>query len=290
MQAFAYARPESLPTALGLLDQGGDRVSVLAGGTDLVIALRHGSADAKLVVDIKSVDGFEPRISADEARVTLSATAVMADVEADTRMRAAFPALAKAAATVGSVQIRNRATLVGNICHASPAADTAPALLAYGARVKIVNASGARLVALSDFFVGPGHTVLERGELAVSIELPTSEQPLRAAFAKVTRRRGVDLSAVSVACVMSAGGETRLGCGAVGPRPFVVVDRSGVLADPGASDAAKGEVLEELLLEASPISDVRASREYRAAMLRVVSLRLIRACLDQSARGGGISG
>ena len=217
------------------------------------------------------------------SRLRISATTVMVDVERDKRVRATFPALADAAATVGSVQIRNRATVVGNICHASPAADTVPALLIYGAEVNISSTQGARRVPLAEFLVGPGRTVLERGELVTSIDLPVRPPGHREAFAKVTRRRGVDLATVNLACMVDNQGRTQFAYGAVGPRAFLVADESGVLADLSAPEATRERVLSDLLAHASAISDVRASREYREAMLRVMSLRLLRDCLSRLA-------
>lgn len=283
MRPFAYARPATLSEASALLDEHGPMAAVLAGGTDLVVALRGGAIAPQVVVDVKRVAELAPGVTMDGVRLRIGATTVMADVERDQRVRAAFPALADAAATVGSVQIRNRATVVGNICHASPAADTVPALLIYGAELNISSARGARRLPLSQFLVGPGRTALERGELVTSIDLPVGPPGHAEAFGKVTRRRGVDLATVNLACMVDARGRTQFACGAVGPRAFVVADESGVLADPSAEEAARQQVLGDLLSHASPISDVRASREYREAMLHVMSLRLLRICLSRLA-------
>jgi carbon-monoxide dehydrogenase medium subunit len=173
--------------------------------------------------------------------------------------------------------------VVGNICHASPAADTVPALLIYGAEVNISRAQGTRRMPLAEFLVGPGRTALERGELVTSIDLPVRPPGHREAFAKVTRRRGVDLATVNLACMVDAEGRTQFAYGAVGPRAFLVADESGVLADLSAPEATRERVLSDLLAHASPISDVRASREYREAMLQVMSLRLLRNCLSRLA-------
>jgi len=283
MRPFAYARPATLSEASALLDEHGPMAAVLAGGTDLVVALRSGAIAPQVVVDVKRVAELAPGVTMDGVRLRIGATTVMADVERDQRVRAAFPALADAAATVGSVQIRNRATVVGNICHASPAADTVPALLIYGAELNISSARGARRLPLSEFLVGPGRTALERGELVTSIDLPVGPPGHAEAFGKVTRRRGVDLATVNLACMVDARGRTQFAYGAVGPRAFVVADESGVLADPSAEEAARQQVLGDLLNHASPISDVRASREYREAMLHVMSLRLLRICLSRLA-------
>jgi carbon-monoxide dehydrogenase medium subunit len=182
---------------------------------------------------------------------------------------------------VGSVQIRNRATLAGNICNASPAADTAPALLVYQAEVVLARAGGVRRVLLDDFFLGPGQTVLQPGELVRAIELPKPGPPFGAAFGRFTRRRGVDLAGVSVCCGVDSRGTSRFGFGAVGPRPLLVADRTGVLADPAAENKVRERALEQLVGQASPISDVRASREYRQAMLPVLSRRVLAAAIDR---------
>jgi carbon-monoxide dehydrogenase medium subunit len=176
-----------------------------------------------------------------------------------------FPALAAAASVVGSVQIRNRATLAGNLCNASPAADTAPALLAYLASVAISGPEGERVVPVAGFFLGPGSTVLGRGEVVTSVEIPIPAERTGSAFARVTRRRGVDLASVSVACAVEPSGRTRFGFGAVGPTPLFAESTTEDLADPDG--------WARLLEVTSPISDVRAGGDYRRAMLEVHSRR-----------------
>jgi carbon-monoxide dehydrogenase medium subunit len=269
--------------ALALLDEHGPDATLLAGGTDLVVALRNRTLRPKLVIDLKRVAELRPSISETGEWVTINATTVLTDINDDNQIRARFPALVDAAATVGSAQIRNRATLTGNICHASPAADTAPALLVYGAVVNVASVRGTRRVNIGEFCVGPRQTVLQRGELVTSIDLPVAAARRAATFARITRRRGVDLATISLCCMVEATGRTQFAYGAVGPRPFLVSDESGVLADPQAGDAAKDEVLRRLLTQASPISDVRGSREYRHAMLLVMSRRALHASIEKLA-------
>jgi CO/xanthine dehydrogenase FAD-binding subunit len=283
VQPFEYARPATLSEALRLLDGGGPEACLLAGGTDVVVALRNRTLRPKLVIDLKGVEELRPAITDDAGWLTIAANTVIADINDDHRIRARFQALVDAGAVVGSDQIRNRATLTGNICHASPAADTAPALLAYGAVVNVAGSQGTRRVSMSDFFVGPGKTVLRQGELVTSISLPVTSERRGATFARITRRRGVDLATVSLCCIVEASGRTTFAYGAVGPTPFVVVDDSGVLADPGAGADAKDEALSRLLTRASPISDVRGSREYREAMLLVMSRRALQTSIERLA-------
>ena len=174
MHPFAYARPATLAEAVSLLEEHGPEARLLAGGTDLLIRLRDGSARPAVVVDVKRIAELRPAIREDQGRLVISAGTVMTDVAADDRVRRLFPALAEAAAVVGSVQIRNRATLAGNVCNASPAADTAPSLLVYDATVVAAGPGGTRRIPIDAFFVRSGVTTLARGELVTALELPTA--------------------------------------------------------------------------------------------------------------------
>jgi carbon-monoxide dehydrogenase medium subunit len=281
MQPFQYERPSTLSDVFDLFDDHGPDASVLAGGTDLIVGLRNRTLKPKVVIDLKRVAELRSGIGETSGSLTVNADTVLADLNDHPRIQALFPALVEAAAVVGSIQIRNRATLTGNICHASPAADTAPALLVYGAVVNVASAGGTRRVNLNEFFVGPRQTVLQVGELVASIELPITADRRGATFARITRRRGVDLATISLCCLVEASGRTQFAFGAVGPKPFLVSDESGVLADPAASEAAKDEVLRQLLTHASPITDVRGSRGYREAMLLVMSRRALRSSIER---------
>lgn len=277
---FHYARPQTLAEVLSLLDTHGPAARVLAGGTDLVVQLRRGEVPA-IVIDLKRVNGLGAEIVEVDSCLRIGAGTVMTDLIHDERVRAWFPALVEAAAVVGSVQIRNRATLVGNICNASPAADTAPALLVYGAVANLVSASGVRRVPLAEFFTGPGRTALTRGELVESLDLPRPSAPVGAAFGRLTRRRGVDLAVINLCCLVTAGGETRVACGAVGPRPFLVREDHAGLTSRSALAVAPESMLHRLIAPASPITDLRASREYRSAMLRVFLRRTLQVAIDR---------
>jgi CO/xanthine dehydrogenase FAD-binding subunit len=281
MTPFAYLRPDSLDDVLALLTRHGPDARLLAGGTDLLVRLRLGHVRPTLVVDVKRVAGLRADILEADGCLSVGARVVMTDLIRDERVRRQFPALVEAAAVVGSVQIRNRATLVGNVCNASPAADTAPALLVYGATANVIGVAGPRRVALADFFTGPGQTALHRGEIVESIDLPLPAGARGAAFGRVTRRYGVDIATINVCCLVNASGRIRFAYGAVSSRPLLVDDESGLLADEGAPAAACAERLQRLISSASPISDVRGSREYRLAMLEVMSRRTLRAARDR---------
>ena len=281
MRQFEYARPNNLDEALALLDTHGPEAKLLAGGTDLVAQMRIGRTQPKIVIDLKGIAALRSDIVAVDSRLRIGALATMTDVIDDTQVQRHFPALVEAARVVGSIQIRNRATLAGNICNASPAADTAPALLAYGAIVNLAGVQARRRVPLTEFFTGPRCTVLNRAEIVESIDLPIPSGRPGAAFGRLTRRRGVDLATINLCCVAEPSGAVHCAFGAVGPRPFMVTDESGVLASPAAERRVKEAALERLVAQARPISNVRGSAEYRQAMLLVMSRRALGAALDR---------
>ncbi len=289
MQMFAYERPTSLAEAVALLDAHGPDARLLAGGTDLIIRLRDGSARPAVVIDVKRIAEINSTIREEAGLLTIGATAVVTDIATSEPIRRHFEALAEAAAVVGSVQIRNRATLAGNICNASPAADTAPALLVYEAVIVAAGPKGTRRIAIDDFFVRSGVTTLGRGELVTAIELPVPSHRMGAVHLRRTRRRGHDLASVTLCCAVDEAGTTRLAYGSVGPRPVLAVDDSGVLADPEAPEDARAAILERMFAGASPsVRSMRAGPEYRLAMLRVLGSRAVEAAVARLAAKGQV--
>jgi carbon-monoxide dehydrogenase medium subunit len=274
MRAFDYERPDRLADALALMADGGARP--LAGGTDLVIRIRDGSIVPATVVDVKGIGEFSRDIRIEDGWLRIGARTTMTDLLRDERIRRDYTALAEAAAYVGSVQIRNRATLAGNICNASPAADTAPALLAFEARVVAVGQRGRRVIPLDDFFVRSGVTTLAPGDLVEAIEMPVRSGRRGSVHARRTRRRGHDLASVTLAVAIDVEGVTRVSYGSVGPRPVLAIDDTGLLADPAADEDAVRDRLDEMFAAAAPSpTSMRASPEYRLAMLRVMGLRAV---------------
>jgi CO/xanthine dehydrogenase FAD-binding subunit len=247
---------------VALLAEHGDAARVLAGGTDLIIRLRDGTMRPQVVVDVKRVPDLEPAIQVDGEVVRISAGTTMTAIHDSPVIARSFPALAEAARFVGSVQIRNRATLVGNQCNASPAADTAPPLLVYDARLVVAGVGGERQVPLDDFFVKSGVTTLAPGELVTAIVLPVAKGRGGSAFQRRTRRRGHDLASVTLAVALDESGATRLAYGSLGPRPLLFSQASG---EPD---------LESWLSSAAPSpTSMRASPDYRMAMVRVLADR-----------------
>ena len=276
MRTFDYERPDMLADALALMADADGAARPLAGGTDLIIRIRDGSIRPRTVVDVKGIAEFSRDIRIEDGWLRIGARTTMTDLLRDDRIRRDYTALAEAAAYVGSVQIRNRATLAGNICNASPAADTAPALLALEARVVAVGQRGRRVIPLDDFFVRSGVTTLAPGELVEAIEMPVRSGRRGSVHARRTRRRGHDLASVTLAVAIDEDGVTRVSYGSVGPRPVLAIDDTGLLADPAAGDDAVRGRLDELFAAAAPSpTSMRASPEYRLAMLRVMGLRAV---------------
>lgn len=283
MRSFAYEQPRCVSEAFDLLDTHGRDASLLAGGTDLVVGLRKGRISPRVVVDLKRLDDLCPGIEEAGGRFSIMAPTTLREIIADPRVQSRLPALAEAACTVGSVQIRNRATLAGNVCNASPAADTAPALLAYHAEVLLVSRDGARRLPLREFLLGPRRTDLRANEMVAAVEIPVPEAATSSCFARLTRRRGVDLATVSLCCAVT-GHVTTFAFGAVGPKPFTMTDDSGLLADPGADPASRRSLLQAFVARATPISDIRGSREYRQAMLLALSQRALQTAIDRGSQ------
>ena len=275
MRAFAVAQPEDLGEAIALL-AGEPAARLLAGGTDLIIGLRDGSIQTPVVIDIKRIRELDASIAEADGGLVIGARTAMTEIAADPRIRARYTALAEGAAVVGSVQIRNRATLAGNICNASPAADTTPAMLVFGATVVVRGPAGERRLSIDEVFVRSGVTTIRPDEIVTRIELPPMPGRVGSTHVRRTRRRGHDLASVTIAVAVLESGETRLAYGSVGPRPLLRVDTTGVLADPAASDVARLRILDDLFADAAPSAgSMRASPEYRLAMLRVLGLRAV---------------
>ena len=288
MRPFAYERPASLAEAFAILAEHGDgHAALLAGGTDLLIRLRDGTVRPHVVVDVKRIGEISDAIVERDRHLVVGARTAMTEILADERVQRDFPALADAASYVGSVQIRNRATLAGNLCNASPAADTAPALLVYDAVVVAAGPAGERRIPIDDWFVRSGVTTLAPDEIVTAIELPLPTAPRGSSFARRTRRRGHDLASVTLACTVEPDGVARVAYGSVGSRPVLAVDATGALADPSAAADAREAAFDRAFADASPSpTSMRASPDYRLAMLRVLGARALEQAAARLAAGG----
>ncbi|MGC9397589.1 MAG: FAD binding domain-containing protein [Anaerolineae bacterium] len=286
MQAFDYYRPQSFEEAFELLTLPDKTVFPMAGATDLIPMTRDENWRPDVVVDVKALPGLR-RLEEVEAGpcdalgvgkcLYVGAAVRMNELVRSDLVRRSWGLLAQGAATVGNEQVRNRATLGGNLCTASPAADTAPALLALEALALIRGPEGERSVPLADFFRGPRKTVLKKGELLVGLLVPPHPPQAAATYIKLSRRKAADLSIVGVACLAyprNGGYRWRLALGAVAPTPVRASKAETILdAGHGAGDVEKAAAC---ALEAcAPIADIRSGLQYRRAMIVRVTRRAI---------------
>lgn len=284
---FEYIRPISVSDAVDFLKAHGSETRMLAGGTDLLIQLRNNEIKPLFILDLKHIPELQTGIQQKNGIVSISAIVTMSDLIMNELINRYFPALIDAAKVIGSVQIRNRATLIGNICNASPAADSAPPLLVYGAEVVALGPKGIRHIPLNEFFVRSGVTILQEDEFVTFLELPIPQKKMGAAHVRRTRRRGHDLASVTLCCGVEETGIVRLSYGSVGPRPMLVVDESGVLVDKKASEESKAVVFESMFSQANPSkTSMRASPAYRLAMLRVLGKEALELAISRLDEGG----
>lgn len=281
MNSFAYYSPKNLQQTFALLADYGPDARFLAGGTDLLVRLKFGKILPKAVIDLKGMPELNTGIRQVGQEVYIGALTTMAALHMDSLINRYYPALVEAVLNIGSVQIRNRASIAGNLCNASPAADSAPSLLIYATRVVCISPRGERVLPLREFIVGPGRTALTKDELVKEIILPVPSSDQAAAFNRLTRRKGVDLATINLCCQVNTHGLTRFALGAVGPVPVMVEEGDGLLTSNKLSAEAKKELIAKLMSKATPITDVRASKEYRQAMLTVLGQRALVTALER---------
>jgi aerobic carbon-monoxide dehydrogenase medium subunit len=282
---FEYLAPTSIQQALEWLNTHRGRARVLAGGTDLYLRLRKGVFLPDYVIDLKRVPRLDYITPNRGGGVQIGPTTLQDEVARSSLIQQLYPALAEAALWVGAVQTRNRATVVGNLCNASPAADTAPALLSYAAQVKIASAQGERTLALEEFFVGPGKTALQENELVAEVILPAPERHSGAAFFRRTRT-AMDIAVVCGATMLQLSNGTcqnaRIALGAVGPTPLRATRAEAALRGQTLADHVIEDASRLASEEARPIDDVRSTAEYRREMVRVLTRRALRQALERA--------
>ncbi len=267
MKPFEYFRPTTLEDAYKLLNQYGDKASILNGGTDLIVRMREGHSEPEAVVDIKQIESLRAiRVSEDE--IFIGACVLLNELGSHPEIRKKVPFLAQAALSVGSKQVRNRATCVGNICNASPLADTATPLLALDADVHVYGDEGVKQIPLKHFFVFVRKTALKQGEIVTGISFKIDGASL-GIFQKISRRKEVDLSTVC-GTVVRADGAYRVSFGAVAPTPIRLTETEAYLSSKPLSPETVEAACEIAKGEVSPIGDIRASKAYREDMVAVV--------------------
>ncbi len=265
LSRFEYFKPHNLSEAVQFLERESNSY-VLAGGTDLMILLRRNLINAEHIMDIKALPETAAFDYVEGTGLTIGAAVVVNRVVDSEVVKVKYPALNQAAASLASYQLRNRATVVGNICNASPGADLPPSLLVYEAVVNIAGPQGVRQVPLHQFFTGVKRTVLQPGELVVSVQLPEPGEGDKSIYLRQARLKGHDLATVGVASRIKPDGKVAIGICAVAPTPLRLFALEDKINARGLSQESIGWAADEIKEHIRPISDVRSSAAYRLQM------------------------
>jgi carbon-monoxide dehydrogenase medium subunit len=290
---FELLQPRELQQALELKKTYGEKAKVLAGGTDLLVLLKDQKLKAEKVLSLGGIRNLN-FIRLEEGRgVTLGALATHGAVATSPIIQDKFPDLAEACAQVGAVQIQNLGTVCGNLCNASPAADAAPPLLLLDTILTLASTRGERSVSIHDFFLGPRRTVLQGDEILKEIFIPQPAGRRGATYIKLGQRKAMEIAIVGVGVAIYLNGsdrdvtECRIAMASVAPTPLRARKGEEILKGQEISDRLIEEAAEVAAEEASPISDVRAGRQYRLDMIRVLCRQATRAALAR-ARGNKV--
>ncbi len=289
MTAFQYSAPASVEEAVALLAANG-HARLLAGGTDLMVQMRTGRIAPSQVVDIKRIPGTIGIRNVNGGFVIGAATSCAALGE-DAGLRAAWPGVVESANLIGSTQVQGRATVAGNLCNASPAADSVPALVAAGARCLIVGPQGRREIAVQDIPVTPGRNSLAPGEFVLELHLPARPAGASDAYLRAIPRTEMDIAVVGagVNLVVAPDGtivEARVALGAVAPTVLLVAEAGAALVGSKLDDAALKAMEDAVSAACKPISDKRGTAEYRTSMAAVLARRTAKIAYQ---RAGGRS-
>ena len=282
---FEYVKPHTLREAVGILGRYGNRARALAGGTDLVGLISEGMAAPEAVVDIKGIAGLD-RIEFKDGVLSIGALVTFSELRESPIIAKKFPVIREMTGWVASVGIRNRATMVGNLCSAVPCCDSGAVLLVYDAVVQVAGPKGKRKVPLREWFVGPRKTVLKRGEIATGVTVALPKKKHGACFVKLRRYEGEDLAQASVTVLALAGNCYRVAFGAVAPRPIAAERIEALLHGQPFSEGLIQQAVRLVPQEIAPITDIRATKEYRAHMIGVMLERGLRAAVGRLAGGG----
>jgi len=276
---FEYIRAETSEQVTDLLHKHPIDLHLLMGGTDLFVQMRDGLLEPKFLVDVKHLPGMTSIAFDPKDGLSIGAAVNLNSISQHPAVKKNFPLLAEAANTVASYQIRNRATVGGNLCNASPAADTAPAALVLEASLIVVGSKGERKIQVEDFFLGPGETALKKGEFLTRIDFPIPPRGWRGRYLKLGRNAGGDLAVVGVAIMgypdksNSSHYGFRISLASVAPTPVRVPEAEEILAKNPITEETIETAARAARETAQPIDDVRASALYRNAMIQALTRR-----------------
>lgn len=283
---FDFLQPKTLAEAFSLLDEHGTSAKLLAGGTDLLVQMKMERQHPSYVISLSRVKELEG-IKAD-GDLTIGATTSIRSVSRSEPVMADYAALQEACNAYSTVSVMLMGTLGGNLCNASPAADTAPALMVHDASVVLKSAKATRKVLLRDFFTGPGKTVIQPCEILTAIELPKPARGTGSAFMKISRVVA-DISQVCVAATLVRDGDRitdcRIALGSVGPTPVAMKHASGTLIGQRGTPEAFAAAADFASRDIAPITDVRATEKYRRHVARIIVRDALQTAWQRAADG-----
>lgn len=281
MRRFEYLEAHTLRQAIGMLQRHGEQARIVAGSTDFLVRWRAGFWHPDYVVNIQHIPGMSRVAYGPRNGLRLGALVTIQTLEQHPAIRQHYPALAASAASFAGVQVRNLATVGGNICNASPSGDTLPALMAYGAECALAGPEGTRVVPLDRLFAGPGQTVLAQDEILTEIRLPPSARGTGSLYIKHSPRGAMDIATVGVASLVAVDRRTgecvdaRIALGAVAPTPLRAHSAEELLKGRTLDAESLQEAANEAMAQASPIDDVRGTARYRREMVGVLTRRTL---------------
>ena len=281
-----YEAPNSLDQAVALLAAEPGEARVLAGGTDLLVQMKTDLIEPALLVDIKGIPETR-QIVEESGGFRIGAAVTGAELKEHAKLKAAWPGLVEAANLIGSTQIQGRATMGGNLCNGSPAADSVPALIAAGAKASITGPRGRREVLVEEVMIGPRRLSLQKGEIIVSFLLPPKPARTGDAYLRFIPRTEMDIAVVGcgVCLTLDANGActaARVSLGAVAPRPLLVADAAKALIGTKVDDAVLQKLDAAAQAACQPIDDKRGTREYRIKVAGVLARRTAQIALDRA--------
>ena len=277
---FEYYKPKDFGELSELLIQYKTKAKILSGGTDLVVRIKDGFEFPEIVIDIKSISELK-ELKFDGKDLFIGATVTFNELIESDVVKEKFPLLWEAAKSVASTGIRNRATLAGNICSAVPSLDSGPALLVYEAEVILKSNNGERKVNINDFFLGPRKTVLKEDEFVYGVNVPLPQKKNGGSYVKLGRYNGEDLAQVGIGILILEGNEYRIAHCAVGPVAARAKKIEQLLNGKPLDDSLIEEAKKLIEQEISPITDIRATKEYRIHMAKVMFERGLKAAVNR---------
>ena len=285
MTSTIYLKPQTLEEGLDVLSRTRGNLKVIAGGTDLLMQMKRGVVAPEYIVDISNIPNQAYIKDNGAEGIEIGAQTTVNEVASSSAVQKSYAALSQAAGELAVLKIRYTATIAGNICNASPSAETPPALLALGAKVIICSSSNTRIVPVEEFFVGPGKTVLESGELVTAIIIPKPASASGSVYIKHTLRKAMDLAIVGVACSITMDNgvvsDVKIALGAVAPTPIRSKEAEKVLQGKKINDDLIKQAAKAASNESKPIDDIRSTADYRKKMVAVLTERAIKAAIEK---------